>query len=115
MQKVMFLFLVGTVGMTPGWSQTPAPLSSKDISQALKEQLQDKVNFSGDFEVKLTTKKLSISHEHPDDKLILEEVHFSPDQRNFQAILVLSNGDKTTRLKVIPGKIEPLRDIPPLT
>ncbi|MBW8310341.1 MAG: flagellar basal body P-ring formation chaperone FlgA [Candidatus Paracaedibacteraceae bacterium] len=107
----MKTLLISTLLIAQGWT-APAPFSALDVANALKTHLQDKVNFSGDFNVNLVTNKLSIPHEADEDTLILEEVHFAPDQKNFQAILAIANGDKRIRLKGISGKIDPLSDIP---
>ncbi len=107
----MKTLLISTLLIAQGWT-APTPFSALDITNTLKIHLQDKVNFSGDFNVNLVTSKLSIPHEAEEDTLILEEVHFAPDQRNFQAILAIANGDKRARLKEISGKIDPLSEVP---
>lgn len=99
--------------VAPGWAESKL-FSASDVINALKIHLQDKISFSGDFDIHLTTRKIAIPHEHENDTLILEEVQFSPDQKNFQAIMAIANGDKKTRLKVISGKIDPLSDVPTL-
>lgn len=96
-----------------GWAESKL-FSASDVIDALKIHLQDKISFSGDFNIHLTTRKIAIPHEHDHDILTLEEIQFSPNQKNFQAIMAIANGDKKTRLKVISGKIDPLSDVPTL-
>jgi flagella basal body P-ring formation protein FlgA len=107
----MKTLILSTFLIAQSWA-APAPFSTLDVTNALKTHLQDKVNFSGDFNVNLLTNKISIPHETDEDTLTLEEVHFAADQRNFQAMLAITNGDKRIPLKMIAGKIEPLSEIP---
>ncbi|WP_010301063.1 flagellar basal body P-ring formation chaperone FlgA [Candidatus Odyssella thessalonicensis] len=110
----MRVFIALGLAVSQGWA-TPAPFSALDVAKALKVHLQDKVNFSGDFDVSLTSNQLSIPHDQEDDKLVLEEVQFNQDQKSFQALMAIANADNKTRLKVIAGKVEPLTEVPMLT
>ncbi|AIK95509.1 flagellar basal body P-ring formation chaperone FlgA [Candidatus Odyssella acanthamoebae] len=109
----MKTLIISTFLIAQVWA-APTPFSTLDVTNALKTHLQDKVNFSGDFNVNLIPNKISIPHEADEDTLTLEEVHFAADQKNFQAILTIANGDKRTPLKMIAGKIEPLSKVPTL-
>lgn len=84
--------------------------NAQDLSQSIKSELQNKVPFSGDFDVHLSDQKWSIQG----DKFQVNDVKLQTDQRSFQAFISVFSGDTETRLKTIVGKIDPLTDVPML-
>ena len=97
-----------------GLSWGAAPFSAPDFALVIKTKLQDKVPFSGDFDVHLSNSKLLVNHESDADQLDVDDVYLNTDQRGFQATVSVVKGDSRIKLNIITGKIDPLSDFPML-
>lgn len=108
-------FFILSLVLIAASSAEPTPFSAEDITALLKAQLQDKVNFSGDFNVSLSTPKITVPHDSEEDTLALDNIKLSQDQKSVQATLLLVGPNGQMQIKSLSGKISPLSEIPILS